>query len=249
MDIQFRNVTVDYGSKRGAVLDGLDLTVDAGEQVALLGASGSGKTTLLRVVLGAVPPAAGQVRVGGLDPFGSRSQATRIRRQTGMVRQRDDLVGGLNAWTNILMGEAYRWHTADWYAVLRRAFPKRYLQRLSELAARHDIDSLLNTRVEQLSGGQRQRVALVRALLPGPRLLLADESTVGLDPVRAAVALAHLRDARGATLLVATHDLGVARQFPRVVALRDGHIVFDGPFLDDRAVESIYGPMLTEVAG
>lgn len=244
MDVKLRGVTVDFASHRIRALDGVDLTIGAGEQVALLGPSGSGKSTLLRVVLGAVRPVAGQVLVGGLDPFGTRVHAVRVRQQTGMVRQRDDLVQGLTARTNILIGQAYQWRMWDWWAVLRGTVPERYRQRLVELAARHDIDQLLDNRIEHLSGGQRQRVALARALLSRPRLLLADESTAGLDPTRAAAALAHLRDADGATLVVTTHDLGIARRLPRVVALRDGRIVFDSSDLDDRAVDAIYAPSL-----
>lgn len=249
MDIQLRDVTVDFASHGIRVLREVDLAVGDGEHVALLGPSGAGKSTLLRVLLGAVRPVAGQVRVGELDPFGPRGQLSAIRRATGIVRQRDDLVRGLTARTNILMGESYVWGLADWWAVARGTTPARYRQRLAELATRHEIDPLLDTRIEYLSGGQRQRVALVRALLAQPRLLLADESTAGLDPARAAAALAHLRDADGATLVVTTHDLGVARQFPRVVALRDGRVVFDGPRLDDAAVEAIYGSVLVEVPG
>jgi ABC-type phosphate/phosphonate transport system ATPase subunit len=247
MDIELRGVTVDFASRGIRVLDRIDLTIGAGEQVALLGPSGAGKTTLLRVILGAVRPVAGQVLVGGLDPFDSRAYAVRVRRATGMVRQRDDLVRGLTARTNILVGQASRWRTCDWWAVLRGTVPERYRQRLVDLAVRHDIEPLLDHRIEQLSGGQRQRVALARALMSRPRLLLADESTAGLDPMRAAVALAHLRDADGATLVVTTHDMDVARQFPRVVALRGGQIVFDRSDLDDRAVDSIYGSRLVGV--
>jgi len=247
MDIQLSGVTMDFASHGIRVLEDLDLSIGEGEQVALLGPSGAGKTTLLRLILGAVRPVAGQVRVGGWDPLGPRAQVRSIRRATGLVRQRDDLVPGLSARVNILMGETYRWRLGDWLAVLRGVTPHRYAQQLAELSARHEIEELLGTRVEYLSGGQRQRVALVRALLPRPRLLLADESTTGLDPTRAAAALTHLRTADGATLVVTTHNLALARQFHRVVALRGGHIVFDGTDLDEHAVESIYGSNLAEM--
>jgi ABC-type phosphate/phosphonate transport system ATPase subunit len=248
MDIELHDVTVDFTAHGIRVLDQFDLAIGAGEQVALLGPSGAGKSTLLRVILGGVRPVAGQVRVGGLNPFGSRTEVTRIRQATGIVRQRDDLVRGLSARANILMGEAYRWRLADWLAVLRGGTPAGYRQRLHGLAVRHEIDDLLDTRIEYLSGGQRQRVALARALLSRPRLLLADESTAGLDPTRAAAALAHLRDAEQATLLVATHDLAIAHQLPRVVALRDGRVVFDGSELDEDMVEEIYGSALAAEA-
>jgi ABC-type phosphate/phosphonate transport system ATPase subunit len=246
VDIQLTELTVDFASHGIRVLDDIDLSIAAGEQVALLGPSGAGKSTLLRVILGAVRPVAGQVRVGGLDPFGRRSEVARIRQATGIVRQRDDLVRGLSARTNILIGQSHQWRPTDWLTVVRGRVPHRYTDRLASLAKRHGVDEFLPTRIEDLSGGQRQRVALVRALLSAPRLLLADESTSGLDPTRAAEALAHLRDADGATLVVTTHDLPVARQFPRIIALRDGHVVFDGADLTEQAVEDIYGSNLVE---
>ncbi|HEU5157716.1 MAG TPA: ATP-binding cassette domain-containing protein [Streptosporangiaceae bacterium] len=241
MDIRLAGVTVDFAAHGVRALDDVELSIAEGEQVALLGPSGAGKSTLLRIILGAIQPVAGEVRVSGLDPFGGSRDVTRIRRATGMVRQRDDLVRGLTARTNILIGHTHGWRPGDWWHVLRGRVPHRHLQRLHTLAVRHDIAQLLSTRIENLSGGQRQRVALVRALLGKPRLLLADEATSGLDPARAAEALAHLRDADAATLIVTTHDLTVARQFPRVVAVRDGRIVFDGPELPEEAVADIYG--------
>ena len=241
MDIQLSGVTVDFASHGLRVLDDIDLSIGDGEQVALLGPSGAGKSTLLRVILGAVRPVAGQVRVGGRDPFGRPADVTAIRRATGIVRQRDDLVRGLSARTNILIGQTHQWRPLDWLTVLRGRVPHRYTERLAALAKRHGVDEFLGTRIEHLSGGQRQRTALVRALLPAPRMLLADEATSGLDPTRATEALAHLRDAGGATLVVTTHDLPVARQFPRIVALRDGHVVFDGADLTEQAVQDIYG--------
>jgi ABC-type phosphate/phosphonate transport system ATPase subunit len=238
MQIDVEKLTVVLGGKE--VLREVDLQVADGEQVALLGPSGAGKTTLLRTLLGAVVPAAGQVRVGGLNPFGSRLELKRIRQASGCVRQRDDLIAGLTAQTNALMATTHSWRLTDWLTVFSGRVPRRYTTPLRDLTERHGITPYLGQRVEHLSGGQRQRVALVRAALPRPRLLLADESTSGLDPVRAATALDHLQEA-GATLLVSTHDLQVARRFNRVIALRDGQVVFDGPRLDAAAVEDIYG--------
>jgi len=232
-------LTVRFSTAGVPVLHDVDLDIAAGEQVALLGPSGAGKSTLLRVLLGAVRPVAGTVRVGGMDPF-QRGQQRSVRRATGVVRQRDDLVRGLTARANVLVGLSHQWRAGDWFTVMRGRVPQRFAERLAVLAARHEVEDLLDARIENLSGGQRQRIALVRALLPEPRLLLADESTSGLDPARAAEALRHLRTA-GATLVVTTHDLAVARQFGRIVALRDGGVVFDGNELTESDVRDIYG--------
>jgi ABC-type phosphate/phosphonate transport system ATPase subunit len=244
IQVQLERVTVDFASRGLRILDDVDLTIGAGEQVALLGPSGAGKTTLLRVLLGFVQPVHGRVRIGGRNPFGRWTEATAIRRQTGFVRQRDDLVPGMSARANMLMGDVHRWRLCDWLCVGRGVVPRRYAGQLATYSSQHGVDTLLDTRVDHLSGGQRQRVALVRALLPEPGLLLADELTSGLDPVRAAAAIAHLRSADGATLVLTTHDLTVARQFPRVVAIRDGKIAFDGEELGERDVYAIYGDEL-----
>lgn len=241
MDVRVRGLTVDFPTRGVRALDGVDLAVAEGEQVALLGPSGSGKTTLLRAVLGAVRPAAGSIRVAGRDPFGTPGEVRAIRRATGMLRQGTDLVDGVSARCNALIGTATSWGMRGWLAVLRGRSPAAYAERLVALAARHGVSDCLTARVDELSGGQRQRVALIRALLPEPRLLLADEPTSGLDLRTAETAVDGLRGSDGVTVLVTTHDLAVARRFPRVVALRAGGVVHDGPALDEASVERIYG--------
>jgi ABC-type phosphate/phosphonate transport system ATPase subunit len=241
MRLELAGVTVDFPAQGVRALAGIDLVVEEGEQVALLGPSGSGKTTLLRLLLGAVRPNAGRVRVDGLDPFGSSQELRRLRRATGAVWQRDDLVLGLSARINAVMATAPVWGLGDWATVLRGGVPNRYADRLGALCRRHGVDTCLPARVEQLSGGQRERIALVRALLPAPRLLLADEPTTGLDPPNAAAAVQALREADAATLLLSTHDLAIAHQFSRIIALRDGRVSFDGSGLRQGDIERIYG--------
>lgn len=240
MRITVDQLTVTFPQRAVTALDSVDLTVDPGEHVALLGSSGSGKTTLLRTLLGAVRPVSGRIRVGGMNPFGSRDEIARLRGATGVVRQGNDLVLGLSARVNAVMATVPSWGAADWVAVLRGNAPLRYQDRLHALAERHDVSGCLGARVEHLSGGQRQRVALIRALLPRPGLLLADEPTVGLDPVTAEVAVTALQGVEAATVIVATHDLGVAQRFSRIVALRGGRLVFDGPSLSAAQGASIY---------
>ena len=241
MHLELAGATVDFPARGVRALAEVDLTVEEGEQVALLGPSGSGKTTLLRLLVGVVRPSAGRVRVAGLDPFGTAEELHRLRRAIGVVWQRDDLVACLSARINTVMATAPTWGPRDWLRVLTGGVPARYADRLHALCQRHGVEACLSTRVEQLSGGQRERIALVRALLLSPRLLLADEPTTGLDPPAAMAAVEALRGADTATLILSTHDLGVARRFPRIVALRDGRVSFDGPSLRQRDVERIYG--------
>jgi ABC-type phosphate/phosphonate transport system ATPase subunit len=207
-----------------------------GEQAALLGPSGSGKSTLLRALLGAVP-ASGQVRIGGHDPY--RGEARSIRAATGFLRQGNDLVLGVSARLNALMGTSATWRSLDWPLALCGRTPTRYASALHRLASAHGIAGCLAQPARTLSGGQRQRVALVRALLADPQLLLADEPTSGLDPVTAEAAVDALQGV-GVTLIVATHDLAVARRFPRILAIRAGTLIYDGPTLDDTTAAAIY---------
>ncbi|MGI5288988.1 ATP-binding cassette domain-containing protein [Nonomuraea polychroma] len=232
---------MDFPERRLRAVDTVTLRIAEGEQVALLGPSGAGKSTLLRALLGAVP-VTGTVRVNGLDPYGTAGERRAIRRATGFVRQGGDLVPGLSARLNTVMGTSPSWTPRDWARVLGGRVPAAYEERLAALADRHGIRDSLSARVRDLSGGQRQRVAVIRALLPRPRLLLADEPTSGLDPVTAAAVVDALRAPAGSvTVVVATHDLAVARRFPRILAMREGRLVHDGDSLDDTAAAGVYG--------
>lgn len=240
--IELDGLHVVYPERCIRALDGVDLHVEAGERVALVGPSGAGKSSLLRALLGAVPKTAGTARVGGRDPWGPGHEVRELRRATGMIRQGDDLVGVSTGRLNAVSGTAASWSVRDWWAVARRRVPARYDRRLDELARRHGVAGLLDAPIEQLSGGQRQRLALCRALLPGPSLLLADEPTANLDPPAAAAVVDALLAVDGVTVLVATHDLAVARRFARTVAVRDGRTVHDGPALDRATEHLVYGP-------
>lgn len=238
MRVELRDIHVTLADR--PVLNGVSLSLEQGEQVAILGPSGAGKTTLLRVIVGAVRPHTGEVHVDGVDSFGSRSTLTRLRRSIGCVRQRDDLVHGVSARTNILAAVSHEWGPREWAAVLLGKVPRKFSAQLAETAQRYEIAEVMATRVERLSGGQRQRVAVARALFGRPRLLLADECTSGLDPVRAAWVLDDLQKS-GATLIVTTHDLAIARRFSRVIALREGALVHDGDLTRPEDLKRVYG--------
>jgi ABC-type phosphate/phosphonate transport system ATPase subunit len=240
MRIRLTGVSTTFPNREVPALDNVSLTVEDAEHVALLGPSGAGKTTLMRLISGAVAPTAGSLSVGGKNPA-KTSELRDIRRCTGVVRQGNDLVHGLKAQTNAILGTSPSWRLRDWAAVLLGRVPARYAQRVDILAEAQGIRPYLESHVEHLSGGQRKRVALVRAVLPEPRLLLADEPTSGLDPVTSLAAIRTLREVDGVTIVVSTHDLSIARQFPRIVALRAGRICFDGSELSDRDAQAIYG--------
>jgi len=228
-------------SVRSTSLVGLDLDVAPGEAVVVLGRSGAGKTTLLHALLGAGPRTAGSVAVAGRDPYDA-AQRRAVRRSAGLVLQGGDLVPGLRARTAAVTGSSHLLGGAGWWALARGRTPPALAGRLHELAGEQGVGHLLDRRVAELSGGERQRVALVRALLGRPALLLADEPTAGLDPAAAGAAVDALQ-ASGTTLVVTTHDAGVAARFPRVVALREGRVVHDGaPPADLRSLYAAAAP-------
>ncbi len=220
--VQVRGLTVQHASRTSPAVVDLDLELAPGEKLALLGASGAGKSTLLRALLGAGPLTRGTVRVGGHDPFAGSRRA--VRRGTGLVVQGGDLVPGLSLRSNVLAGSTHLLDAAGWWHLLRG---RSALPRLEQLAAQQGLAGLLDVRVQQLSGGQRQRAALLRALLPEPALLLADEPTTGLDGPAAVRAVDALLGQQ-VGLVVATHDPSVAARFDRIVVLRDGRVVHDG---------------------
>jgi len=199
------------------LLDMPSFDVRPGEKLAVIGPSGSGKTTLLNLVSGIVTPARGTVRVGETEVSAlgdALRRAFRIR-QIGFVFQDFELLDYLNVLDNIL----HPYRITD--ALLLTANVR---ERAHALADRMGIGDKLKRRANDLSQGEKQRVAICRALLPEPRLLLADEATGNLDPHNKGVILDLLFDsvdAHGATLLAVTHDHELLPRFDRVVDFAD----------------------------
>jgi ABC-type lipoprotein export system ATPase subunit len=217
---ELENVTKRFGEggARVTALDGVDLAVDAGEFLAVAGPSGSGKSTLL-LLLGALDrPSAGRLRFDGRDlgelPDG---ELALLRLEAfGFVFQQFNLVPTLTAQENVEAALAPLGRPGE----ERRARAQSLLDRVG-LAARRDH---LPT---QLSGGEQQRVAIARALANEPRVLLADEPTGNLDTATGEEVLALLRELsgeRGQTLVLVTHDRGIAERADRVVEMQDGRV-------------------------
>jgi lipoprotein-releasing system ATP-binding protein len=210
------------GDSRIQVLRNVDLSVPAGEFLAIEGRSGSGKSTLLHL-LGALDGAdAGQVLFDGTDlttlSGGARS---RLRnRQFGFVFQFYHLLPELNVLENTLLGPMIEFSVLT-YLSKRSALRKRAVEVLGWLG----LESRLKHRPAQLSGGERQRVAIARALMNKPRVLFADEPTGNLDADTGRQimdVLARLHAAGDLTLILVTHDRALARTANRVLVLRDG---------------------------
>lgn len=236
--VDVTGLVLSHGAGRPALRD-VDLRLEPGEQVAVLGPSGAGKSTLLRSLLGAGSVVAGSVRVGGLDPFDAVARRD-IRRSCGVVPQGTALVPTLTVRTTAVSGATHLIGWGGWMELALGRVPHRFSERVGSLCDKQGVTALLDRRLGSLSGGQQQRVALVRALLPSPQLLLADEPTTGLDPASAWTAVDALL-AQRVTLVVATHDPAVATRFPRVLGVRDGRVVHDGGQPDAHQLQDLYG--------
>jgi len=240
--LAFRDVAKTFPDGTRA-LDGVSFVVPRGQFCVLLGPSGSGKSTLLRCVNGLVAPDAGTIEVVGRRS--SPRTLPEIRRRVAMVHQHFNLVERAPVGINVLTGAIAQ--VPAWRALLHW-FPEPLRNKAVALVLRVGLEPRhLHRRVGELSGGQQQRVGIARAFLCDPDLLLADEPVASLDPSTAQDILSLLREAareRSATVLCSLHQPELAVRFAdRILGLRAGRIVFDGPpeRLDDAALARIYG--------
>lgn len=217
--ISLRGVRADLGSR--PVLRGIDLTVNRGEVVALLGANGSGKSTAIRSIIGQVPLAEGEIRL-----FGTPRKTFRDWARVGYVPQRTTAAGGVPATVTEVVSSG-RLSRAR-FGVLRKA-DREAVRRALELVGMADR---AKDSVDALSGGQHQRVLIARALAAEPELLIMDEPMAGVDLASQEV-LAHTLEeqvAAGTTVLLVLHELGPLEPLiDRAVVLRDGCVLHDGP--------------------
>jgi putative ABC transport system ATP-binding protein len=218
--LELRQVSKVYGSGPTEVhaLSGVDLSVERGELVAIMGPSGSGKSTLLTIAGSLEQPSGGQVLVDGIELSSvSRSDQAKMRRRSiGYVFQDFNLLAGLTAIENVTLpleldGTGVKAARASGLTALDELG-------VADRAARFP---------DELSGGERQRVAIARAIVGERRLLLADEPTGALDSVNGEAVMRLLRAAtqRGVAGVVVTHEAHLASWADRVVFLRDGHVV------------------------
>ncbi len=225
-------------------LNNIDLTIEQGEFVGIIGLSGAGKSTLIRTINKMIDTTEGELKVNGIDVTQLKGKSLRqFRRQVGMIFQGFNLVTRAKVARNVL--NAFVPELPFW-RVLIGYFTKE--EELTALAALDRVGILdkAYTRVDQLSGGQQQRVALARTLAQNPSIILADEPVASLDPVTAAVVMNDFKKINQAdkiSILINIHHVELALEYcDRIVGIRDGQIVYDGPSKDvtESILDQIY---------
>jgi putative ABC transport system ATP-binding protein len=211
----------DTGKVRVEALKGIDLSVAAGEFVAIVGPSGSGKSTLMNLIGCLDTPSDGTYRLAGEDVSGlSGDDLADIRnRRVGFVFQNFNLLPQITAYENVEMP-----------LLFGGVPPKKRKERVEELMTKVGLADRMDHKPTELSGGQMQRVAIARALAMNPDILLADEPTGNLDTSSGGDVMGLFTELweQGRTLVVITHDMTLARRAGRVVEVRDGRIIKDG---------------------
>jgi phosphonate transport system ATP-binding protein len=241
MKIELKNISgrhpaASLGSPNA--IRGVNLAVEAGEQVAIIGPSGAGKTTLLHLMACALTPcielgqtSLGQITLGNVSPWQlPRSALQRLRGDLFLAPQVPPLPPRQRVINAVLAGKLP--HESFWRSLSRLLYPQD-LEPAHVALQQFDLSEKLFERVDRLSGGERQRVGLARALASNASLLLVDEPLSALDPSRAQQAidtLTRVARERGATLVTTLHHVEMAlANFPRIIGLRDGVVAFDLP--------------------
>jgi len=226
-------------------LQDVDLVVQPGEFVVIVGESGAGKSTLLRTINGLVNPDSGQVLVQGQEVTGLRGkELRRLRRGIGLIFQDFNLVERSTVLTNVLTGRLG--YLPAWKTVLGM-FPPEDVDLAQAALEQVGLAAKIYNKAADLSGGQKQRVSIARALVQQPHTILADEPVASLDPPTAHDILGwfqRINRREGITVIVNLHDIHLASQYgDRLVGMRDGRIVHDGAVAEMNAdiFAQIYG--------
>lgn len=223
------------GTRGVEILRGVNLSVAAGERVAILGPSGAGKTTILRAIVGLIPVAAGRVMFDGSDIARLKGKSLRARRcQIGYIAQKHDLVEPLRVHQNVMAGVLGRWSAAHALRYLIWQTPAER-ESVQEVLTSVGLEKHLRAPTQRLSGGEQQRVAIARSLIQNPKLLLADEPVASLDPDKAheiLQLLVKLASNHNTALLCTLHQPELARRyFHRVVRVENG-VVLQSPSVE-----------------
>jgi polar amino acid transport system ATP-binding protein len=218
--LEIVDLKANYGTQ--TVLERINLSVEKGEIVSLIGASGSGKSTLLRVLMGLLPPLAGQVRINGqaID-YKDRAQLQQIRSQMAIVFQQYNLFQNMSVLDNVTVAP-----------IKVKGRPRKEVEDYATaLLQKVGMGAKLKAYPDELSGGQQQRVAIARALALQPDILLLDEVTAALDPelVTEVLDTVRLLAAEGMTMFIVSHEMSFVREVSSKVVFMDaGHVIEAG---------------------
>jgi zinc transport system ATP-binding protein len=239
--VDIEDVAFGYGDV--PVLDGINLTVEPGDFLGIIGPNGSGKTTLLRIMLGLLEPTRGSVRLFGHAPASFRQWG-----RLGYVPQRAMLDSTLPATVHEVVATGLV-PTLGLFGRIRAAHKKR----IDDVLGQVGMDRQAAARIGTLSIGQQQRVLIARALVSKPELLILDEPTGGVDPEAQTsfyALLHHLNRERDVTLILVSHDIGVVAKEVNKLACLNRRLIFHGrpgDFLSDAALTALYGPSVRVV--
>ena len=245
--IIFDNVSKTYGNGVKG-LDHINLTIEDGEFVSIIGLSGAGKSTLLRSINRLNDVSEGEITINGLSVTkAGKKELRQIRRKIGLISQNFNLVKRSTVQKNVLSGRL------GYYSTLKSIFglfSKEDYERTNDALERVGLLDKLHTRCDELSGGQQQRVSIARTLVQQADIILADEPVASLDPVttqKIMKDLQNINQSMGKTVIVNTHSVELARTFStRIIALKAGKMVFDGKpeELTDQKLIEIYGKVI-----
>ncbi len=221
--ISLRGLTKSFGKK--AVLRGIDLELNSGESLVVIGGSGTGKSVMLKCVLGLLPADSGRIWIDGKDILSASGRdRERTLRKFGMLFQGSALFDSLKVWENVAFG------LIQGRGMRRSAARITAEQKLAQVGLGPEVGNL---RPAELSGGMQKRVALARAIATDPEIIFFDEPTTGLDPIMADVINDLIIDtvkSVGASALSITHDIASARKIAdRIAMIHEGRIVWSGP--------------------
>lgn len=248
--IEFKNVSKVYPGGFTALKD-VNLTINEGEFIAIIGRSGAGKSTLIRTINKMIDINGGTLTVKGKDVSQLNGKDLRkFRRNIGMIFQQFNLVDRMTVIKNVLAGFV---PDLNMFRRIFGIYPRENKLKALEALRQVDILDKAYNRADQLSGGQQQRVALARTLAQSPDIILADEPVASLDPITATQVMDYftkINREQNIAILINIHHVDLALDYAtRVIGIKDGVIVYDGPAdkVDKDVLKNIYGEKLSEI--
>lgn len=227
--LELKNVSVRYPGMTKDALSDLNLSFEKNDFVCVLGKSGAGKSTFIRCINGLQQPTEGEIRFDGTPMSFQKEELRQTRREMGMVFQHFNLIPRMSVLQNVLTG---RFGYRSTFKNLVGWFTTEEIQEAKRIIAEVGLTEMENRRVENLSGGQKQRVGIARALVQHPRILLGDEPVASLDPGtsnRIFSLLQEIHERLGLLTIINVHDIELAKRYAtRIIALKDGELIFDG---------------------